>query len=131
MSRRGDPLVAWVLVLGLLYGVAFTGLWERRDADKRMKAVRAAAVLAAAVPNDTIPLVCRRDLDRQIVYALVRRLGRPLDTLAPAGEYVFFAPAGEEPPPAARRIGAADGFAAYLIAGEPARPAGAVPSSGS
>lgn len=116
VSRRGNPLVAWVLVLGLLYGVAFTGLWERRDADKRMQEVRAAAVLAAAVPDASTPIVCRPGFNRPMAYALVHRLGRPLDTRAPAGEYVFFAPAGEEPPPGSRRVAAAGGIAAYHVA---------------
>jgi 4-amino-4-deoxy-L-arabinose transferase-like glycosyltransferase len=123
VSRHWNPLATWVLVLGLLYGVAFTGIWERRDAEKRLPVVRAAQVLAAAVPDQKIPLVCSPQFDRQIAYALVRRLGRPLDSTAPPGAHVLFARDADGSPPAARRLAAAGGITAYLIPDErgPAR----------
>ncbi len=115
-SRRANPLAVWILALGLLYGVIFTGFWERRDADKGTRALRAAEVLAAAVPDETIPLVCHKDFDRRVVYALAHRLGRPLTVAVPAGEYLFVARDGDQPPPAAERVALGHGVAAYRVA---------------
>jgi len=121
-SRRAHPLAVWLITLGLLYGVAYTGFWERRDADRRMRAVRAARVVAAAVPDRTTSLVCRSDFDRQVAYALAHELGRPLTAVVPDGEYLFVAREGETPPVAAERIALGHGVAAYRVTAAGVQP---------
>jgi 4-amino-4-deoxy-L-arabinose transferase-like glycosyltransferase len=125
-SRRADPLAVWLLALGLLYGVCYTGFWERRDADRRMRAVRAAQMLAAAAPPDATPVVCRNDFDRQVAYALAHARGRPLTVEVPAGAYVFVARETDPAPAGAERVAFGHGVAAYRV---PAAPSAVAPSA--
>jgi len=88
---RGDNASAIpILLLGLVYGVSFSGVWEARRAAKTTPFVETAMTFAAAIADDGV-VVCDvvGGSGRMLGYNLSRALGRPVKKRPPSGEPYF------------------------------------------
>ncbi len=91
--RRGSLL----LLLGLMYGVTYAGILERREARRNAVFVEDARKLSAFIDSDD-SVVCHGGVQLKFCANLTRRLGRPLVRRAePIETKVWIAPAGANP----------------------------------
>jgi 4-amino-4-deoxy-L-arabinose transferase-like glycosyltransferase len=97
--RRGlVSSVIPLLLLGLIYGVGFSGVWEARRASRTSPYLESARELAAAV-DETSPVVCDcpGGPGRMIGYQLSQALGRPVRRQPPDDGPFFLVTTTEGP----------------------------------
>ena len=90
-----------LLLLGLIYGVAFVGIADQKRAREDARWVDAARELATRI-TEPGPVVCDCSQRRayHLAFALSRRLGAPVQIKPPAEEgYYLVAPGQAKPPP--------------------------------
>ena len=80
LLRTGVPMLPGatsILLLGLVYGVAYTGFTEVREAARGRALVDQARAFAERIDTDD-PVTCAEDVDLEIACELMRATGRPL-----------------------------------------------------
>ena len=116
-TRRLAGRIPVLLLLGLIYGVAFVGIADPRRAAKDMRLVDTARELATRITAPR-PVVCDCGHGRshQLAFALSRHLGRPVQRRPPAEDgYYWVAPGGAQAPPGSTLLGISWQFSIWEV----------------
>jgi 4-amino-4-deoxy-L-arabinose transferase-like glycosyltransferase len=97
--RKENASAIPILLLGLIYGVSFSGVWEARRAAKTTPFVETSSTFAAVIDDaTTVVCDCEGGAGRMLGYNLSHALGRPVQKQRPqGGPYYLVTPERTEP----------------------------------